>query len=171
MLGVGIVSGAAAIVLSLLGGSHLHWIHGGNVTNVDIRIGAGGGLPSDLLGTISVICLLLGSAFFAASSRPPSGSQPGASDINPVATSFLDFLKKLRRSATDFWIGGVCGGLGTYSPVPTWVWRVVFLVLIFCLGTGLLAYLILWVCIPKEKYGPLKPRPDNPPGSQTGVGG
>ena len=73
--------------------------------------------------------------------------------VSSSATSFLDFLKKLRRSNSDVWLGGVCGGLGTYSPVPTWVWRVAFLVLIFCLGTGVAAYLILWICIPAEGTG------------------
>jgi phage shock protein PspC (stress-responsive transcriptional regulator) len=150
VLGIGIAAGVVAIALSLLGGSHLQWKTGGVGTSIDIRVGAGGGFPSGILGTVSVICLLLGSAFFAASGRSMESNEPGAA---VGRTTFLDFLKRLRRSTSDSWVGGVCGGLGTYSPVPTWVWRATFLVLIFCLGTGVVAYVILWVCIPEEGTG------------------
>ncbi len=154
VLAFGIAAGVAAVTLSLLGGSHLEWQSGGMGTRIDIRVGAGGGVPAGVLGTVSVLCLLLGCAFFAASGRSSSSTEPL---VSSSATSFLDFLKKLRRSNSDVWLGGVCGGLGTYSPVPTWVWRVAFLVLIFCLGTGVAAYLILWICIPAEGTGLPKP--------------
>jgi phage shock protein C len=177
VLGIGIAAGVCAIVLSLIGGTHLHWQtqESGGV-NIDLRIGAGGGFPSQLLGTVSVLCLLLGSAFFAATKQATLPA-PVSSTVEKTGTttpgSFLDFLKVLRRSSSDFWLGGVCGGLGQYSPVPTWVWRVVFLVLIFCFGTGLIAYLILWACMPKEEFPPLPPRKSAPPptgsASESGI--
>lgn len=154
VLGVGIAAGVIAITLSLLGGSHLQWKTGGGENNIDIRIGAGGGIPSDVLGTAAVICLLLGSAFLAASGRVSPRPGPVSGGSNPT---FLEFLKNLRRSRSDRWAGGVCGGLGTYSPVPVWVWRAAFLLFVFCFGTGLIAYIILWACIPEEKK-PGQPR-------------
>jgi len=155
VLGVGIAAGIAAIVLSLLGGSHLQWKAGDAGMNIDLRIGAGGGFPSGVLGTVSVICLLLGSAFFAASGRSMLPAQIPA-EANTGTPGFLEFLRKLHRSKTDVWLGGVCGGLGANSPVPTWVWRAVFLLLIFCFGTGVAAYVILWICIPEEVTAPPK---------------
>jgi phage shock protein PspC (stress-responsive transcriptional regulator) len=156
VLSLGIVTGSIAILLSLLGGSHLHWTTGGGDNHIDLRIGAGGGVPSDVLGTVSIICLLMGAAFLALSKKPSDGKGPPAADN--VAT-FLEFLKALRRSARDRWLGGVCGGLGAYSPVPSWVWRAIFIMLIFCGGTGVMAYIILWICIPGETA--------NPPGGRT----
>jgi phage shock protein C len=61
------------------------------------------------------------------------------------------WLRKLSRSGDDRWLGGVCGGLGRYTPAPSWVWRVVFSLLFFCFGTGLLLYILLWMFMPKEK--------------------
>jgi len=59
-------------------------------------------------------------------------------------------LNGLRRSSGDRWLGGVCGGLGQFLDVPAWVWRLVFVALFFGAGTGLLAYLLLWIFIPME---------------------
>ena len=60
-------------------------------------------------------------------------------------------LRELRRSARDKKIAGVCGGLGEYTPIPAWLWRVVFVTSLFAGGMGLIAYLTLWVCMPAAK--------------------
>jgi phage shock protein PspC (stress-responsive transcriptional regulator) len=41
--------------------------------------------------------------------------------------------------------------LGTHTSIPSWVWRVLFCLLFFCFGTGLLIYILLWVFMPKEQ--------------------
>jgi len=61
-----------------------------------------------------------------------------------------NWLRTLSKAKDDRWIGGVCGGLGKHTPVPSWTWRVIFLLLFFCFGTGLLIYVLLWVFMPKE---------------------
>jgi phage shock protein PspC (stress-responsive transcriptional regulator) len=61
------------------------------------------------------------------------------------------WLRSLSRSQTDKWIGGVCGGFGKHTPVPAWLWRVAFCLLFFCVGTGLLVYLLLWIFMPREQ--------------------
>ena len=71
----------------------------------------------------------------------------------------LQFLQTLTKSKTDVWLGGVCGGLGAHTPLPSWVWRVLFLVLFFFAGTGGLAYVVLWICLPDEKPA----GPEGPP--------
>ena len=65
----------------------------------------------------------------------------------------IQFLRTLTKSKSDVWLGGVCGGLGFHTPLPSWVWRILFLVLFFCLGTGGIAYLVLWICLPDEQPG------------------
>ncbi len=59
-------------------------------------------------------------------------------------------LHQLRRSSRDRWIGGVCGGLGVMSNIPSWAWRILF-VLALCLhGVGLLVYILLWIFVPLQ---------------------
>jgi phage shock protein PspC (stress-responsive transcriptional regulator) len=62
-------------------------------------------------------------------------------------------LRELRRSAQDKSIAGVCGGFGEYTPIPAWLWRVIFVSSLFMGGAGLIAYLILWICMPPAKTG------------------
>ncbi len=59
-------------------------------------------------------------------------------------------MNRLRRSATDRWIGGVCGGIARATGVESWIWRLVFAVLLIFGGTGLLVYLLLWIFVPAE---------------------
>ena len=63
-------------------------------------------------------------------------------------TGGMETRKRLERSATDRWIGGVCGGLGTYFNIDATVVRLIFLVAFFGFGTGLLVYLVLWFVMP-----------------------
>lgn len=71
-------------------------------------------------------------------------------------------LKNLSKSKTDSMIGNVYGGLGAHTPIPTWVCRAGFLVSVFCFGTGILVYVILWIALPDEK-----PRPPIEPPATT----
>ena len=32
--------------------------------------------------------------------------------------------------------------------MPAWLWRALFLALIFLWGTGLVAYIVFWICMP-----------------------
>ena len=57
-------------------------------------------------------------------------------------------LHDLKKSSTDKKIAGVCGGLGAYTPLPSWLWRAIFLATLFLGGIGLIAYVILWICMP-----------------------
>src|ERR1044071_5470859 len=55
------------------------------------------------------------------------------------------WLHALRRSRTDSWLGGVCGGLAPATGLPAWLLRLVFALLAVCGGTGLLLYVLLWI--------------------------
>ena len=52
-------------------------------------------------------------------------------------------MRNLKKSATDKKIAGVCGGFGEHTPVPTWVWRALFLILAFVWGIGLVSGALL----------------------------
>ena len=60
-------------------------------------------------------------------------------------------FRDLKKSKTDAKIAGVCGGFGEYTPLPSWMWRVFFLVSLFMGGLGLIAYIILWICMPSAE--------------------
>ncbi|HEX9016930.1 MAG TPA: PspC domain-containing protein [Chloroflexota bacterium] len=65
---------------------------------------------------------------------------------------------RLHKSRTNKVIAGVCGGLGDYFDVdPTFV-RVLFVLMVFLHGIGLLAYIVLWIAMPREESTDLPPR-------------
>jgi phage shock protein PspC (stress-responsive transcriptional regulator) len=57
------------------------------------------------------------------------------------------------RSSTDKKIGGVCAGLADYFDMDPTILRVIWLLLVICGGTGLLAYIILWIVLPLAPGG------------------
>jgi phage shock protein PspC (stress-responsive transcriptional regulator) len=60
---------------------------------------------------------------------------------------------RLRRSVTDRWLGGVCGGLGKATGAESWIWRLIFVVAVFFAGFGVVAYVLLWIFVPPEAPG------------------
>ncbi len=56
--------------------------------------------------------------------------------------------KKLYRSKTDRVIFGVCGGLGEYFEVDSLILRILFILLTFTGGSGIIIYIILAIIIP-----------------------
>ena len=56
--------------------------------------------------------------------------------------------KKLMRSGRDQKIGGVCAGVAHYFNIDPTIVRVIWGVLAFCYGAGIVAYFILWVIAP-----------------------
>ena len=58
--------------------------------------------------------------------------------------------KRLFRSRKDRILGGICGGLGNYLNVDPVLVRVVWAILFFAAGVGLLAYILAWIIIPEE---------------------
>ena len=52
------------------------------------------------------------------------------------------------RSGKDQKIGGVCAGVAHYFDIDPTIVRVIWAVLAFCYGTGVLAYIILCLIAP-----------------------
>lgn len=82
--------------------------------------------------------------FKRAKERLLNNGQTPATD--PLASAVNTF----RRSRTDRWFGGVCGGIARSTGMEAWVWRLLFTVLFICAGAGLLLYGLLWIFVPSE---------------------
>ena len=71
---------------------------------------------------------------------PAARTSPPASALNP-----------LRRSLSDRWLGGVCGGIAQVTGMPPWVWRLIFTLGLMFAGGGLALYILLWILVPQEQ--------------------
>ncbi len=60
--------------------------------------------------------------------------------------------RKLYRSRKDKMIGGVAGGIGDYFDIDSTLIRIIFIVALVLGGSGILAYIILWIVVPEEPY-------------------
>jgi phage shock protein PspC (stress-responsive transcriptional regulator) len=58
--------------------------------------------------------------------------------------------RRLSLSRTDRKLAGVCGGLGTYFEIDPVLFRVLFIVLAFVCGLGILLYAAFWLVMPQE---------------------
>ncbi len=66
----------------------------------------------------------------------------------PMPAPAVVAVNHFRRSAGDRWVAGVCGGLARITGAESWVWRLVFAVLFFFAGTGVLLYILMWIFVP-----------------------
>ena len=58
--------------------------------------------------------------------------------------------KKLYKSRTDKKIDGVCAGIGEYFDIDPTLVRLVWALAILCAGTGLLAYIVAAIVMPRN---------------------
>lgn len=64
--------------------------------------------------------------------------------------------KKLRRNKIDGVVGGVCAGIGDYLGLDHTIVRVLFVLSVIFLSFPLLAYILLWIFIPKDVRAPYR---------------
>jgi phage shock protein PspC (stress-responsive transcriptional regulator) len=79
------------------------------------------------------------------SEKSYSNHEPNQSDFTNINSS----KPKLRRNPFNQSLGGVCSGIANYLSVDTSFIRIAFVFAFFFFGTGVLAYIVLWVVIPK----------------------
>jgi phage shock protein PspC (stress-responsive transcriptional regulator) len=65
-------------------------------------------------------------------------------------TADIHELKRLSRSTSDRWLGGVAAGLGRYFDLNPAIYRIGFVVLTLLGGAGILVYLAALLVIPEE---------------------
>lgn len=66
--------------------------------------------------------------------------------------SKVSALNGFRRSPSDRWLGGVCGGLSTFTGLDAWLWRLAFALMLILGGSGLVLYVLLWVLVPLDDH-------------------
>ncbi|HVA39038.1 MAG TPA: PspC domain-containing protein [Candidatus Binataceae bacterium] len=64
--------------------------------------------------------------------------------------SLTSAVSAFRRSRTDRWLGGVCGGIARSTGTEAWIWRLVFTALCIWAGAGFLLYVLLWIFVPSD---------------------
>ena len=151
LLLVCVVAAIAAAISAFAAGSHLQVGYLNGNLNFDFKVATGQSGAALVLGLIA-LAAGLGSIGLYFSKGSPGGSEAAAGSGTVDSLAFSDFtgtLRRLTKSEDDAWLGGVCGGLGKHTPLPAWVWRLVFLLLLFCYGTGVLLYVLLWICLPE----------------------
>ena len=57
--------------------------------------------------------------------------------------------KRLTKSATNAYIGGVCGGVAEYFNIDPTLVRLAFIALAFLAGNGLIIYIIAYFVMPE----------------------
>src|SRR5262249_30070508 len=129
---------------------HFQISHVDKSYNYDVRVGAGNSGVASFFGLVAMGAFLGAIGLHLSKSggganAPGTGGTTSAWDGLPELSTLL---RRISKSKTDIWIGGVCGGLGEHTPLPAWVWRALFLFFLFCYGVGLPLYICLWICLP-----------------------
>lgn len=142
------LGGAVALLLAatmaVANGSHFR-VSLQNGFSFDVKFGAESSSLVTFLGLAGIAAFAAGVVGWMQS----NASAPSDAPI-PVVSNW-ERLRHLTLSKTDCKVGGVCGGLGEHTVIPAWMWRVAFLILLFWVGTGLIAYIILWICVPEPR--------------------
>jgi phage shock protein PspC (stress-responsive transcriptional regulator) len=79
--------------------------------------------------------------FEQAKARLFGASAASAAGLRDVA------VNRFRRSTTEKWFGGICGGLEVATGVKAWVWRFIFVITAFS-AFGFILYVLLWILVP-----------------------
>ena len=151
LLLISLLAALGAVLSAFTAGSHFQIGFNDGAFNFDFKVATGDSMAASALGLVALATGLVAVGLLV-SGGGWVGDQP-ASQPGPAGSSgFSDFpnaLRRLTKSKTDVWLGGVCGGLGEHTPLPSWVWRLVFLLLLCWYGTGVLLYVLLWICVPE----------------------
>ncbi|MGN0608440.1 MAG: PspC domain-containing protein [Oscillospiraceae bacterium] len=59
-------------------------------------------------------------------------------------------MKRLTKSSSNKMICGVCAGIANYFNIDPTIVRLIWVLLVLCAGTGILAYIIGAIVIPSE---------------------
>ena len=75
----------------------------------------------------------------------------GSGTTQQPGGDFAAEVGKLRRSTSDRWLGGVCGGIAKQTGIESWIWRLIFVLVASCLGFGGLIYILMWIFVPTDE--------------------
>lgn len=106
-----------------------------------------------ILGELHQRGVLTDDEFARAKARLIGSQEGSASSFSSAPQSNVPFVagfNALRRSTSDRWIGGVCGGIAPALGLESWVLRLLVAVLTLFGGVGVIVYLLLWIFVPSE---------------------
>lgn len=90
----------------------------------------------------------------------PEDIEPDQAETKKSQTSQTS---KLYRDPDTAKAGGVCAGLGYFFGVDAWIIRLIAVIMVFVWGSSILAYILLWIFVPKadtsEKKREMKRNP------------
>src|SRR6516225_5414930 len=66
------------------------------------------------------------------------------------ATPRLRTQRRLSRPMHDKKIAGVCAGFARYLDMDVTLVRIIWLVVFLTAGIGLIAYIVAWICMPRD---------------------
>ncbi len=78
---------------------------------------------------------------------PKCGTASGAA---PTARAAAGPHQRLTRSVRNKKVAGVCAGFANYFGMDVTLVRVLWLLTVLCVGTGILAYIVCWIIMPVE---------------------
>ncbi len=61
----------------------------------------------------------------------------------------------LIRATSDKVVAGVCSGVARKLGVDAGIARLIFVLLVLLPGSSVVAYIVLWICMPGEDYRPI----------------
>jgi phage shock protein C len=169
LLLISLLTALGAVMAAFAAGSHFQIGFNDGAFNFDFKVATGDSRAATVLGLVALAAGLVGIGIYVSRGTPAGGEAavaPGAPGLSG-SSDFCGALRRLTKSESDAWLGGVCGGLGEHTPLPSWVWRLVFLLLLCCYGTGVLLYVLLWICLPEPLHE--EKRPDTPSGAAAGT--
>lgn len=85
----------------------------------------------------------------SAKEEDSSSRRPGADTSSPFSAAAAR-TKQLFRDENNKKIGGVCSGIANFFGIDPTIVRLIALLLLIFYGTGLLVYIILWICVPSS---------------------
>jgi phage shock protein C len=81
-----------------------------------------------------------------------SGVHPSSNRRLNKLTAFIMEPKRFYRSTSDKKIAGVAAGLGDYFDIDATLVRLLFVIIAFAGGGGVLIYIILWIVTPEQPF-------------------
>ena len=105
-------------------------------------------LLTDMLKGKAVVTLEMVEQVIAILGKPEEIAGEDVDNESSFASADDKPRRRLFRDSENALIAGVCSGLGVYFNVDVLVFRILFAVLVFANGLGLVLYLILWIIVP-----------------------
>lgn len=84
------------------------------------------------------------------SAKPGEKNAGGKSGASAAFSEAASRTKQLFRDENNKKIGGVCSGIANFFAIDPTIVRLIALVLFLLYGTGLIIYIILWICVPSS---------------------